>query len=330
METSSPFQKDPSALTLVAGDLEAVFLPRYGMLAASLRHRHVEILRRVQDLEVAAAKGSTAGIPLLHPWANRLAGPRYRTAGREVVLDLSSPLLHFDEHGLPMHGVPWSLLAWELTEARQDRLAARLEWSRRDLLAVFPFRHRLELVARLPELPRADWQLQVPAMRRLVLDRSGIPTGEEEHFGGLNSRLGELDLDDGYARLDERPSLPIAGAGRRIIVELLTGYAYAQIFAPKDKNYVALEPMTAPTNALTSGRGLQLVNPGGAFRAAFRIRIETAPRGYSHGSATLACYRKGAGKALRKPPLAVQLGRQGAPVRFRVAANGSSFSPCLR
>src|ERR1700731_2874328 len=119
-----------------------------------------------------------------------------------------------------MHGVPWSLLAWELTEARQDRLAARLEWSRRDLLAVFPFRHRLELVATLgpdrltlettlvanrdgpvpvsfgfhpyfglPELPRADWRLQVPAMRRLVLDRSGIPTGEEEHFGGINAHL---------------------------------------------------------------------------------------------------------------------------------------------
>src|SRR6202047_5415530 len=147
METSSLFQKDPSALTLVAGDLEAVFLPRYGMLGASLRHRHIEILRRVQDLEVAAAKGSTAGIPLLHPWANRLAGPRYRTAGREVVLDVSSPLLHFDEHGLPMHGVPWSLLPWVMTEAGRDFIKARLEWSTSDLLAVFPFRHRVELAA---------------------------------------------------------------------------------------------------------------------------------------------------------------------------------------
>jgi hypothetical protein len=54
METSSLFLKDPSAVTLVAGDLEAVFLPGYGMLGASLRHRHIEILRRVQDLEVAA------------------------------------------------------------------------------------------------------------------------------------------------------------------------------------------------------------------------------------------------------------------------------------
>src|SRR6202047_3899686 len=131
METSSLFQKDPSAVTLVAGDLKAVFLTRYGMLGASLRHRHVEILRRVQDLEVAAAKGSTAGIPLSH----RGAGGGARSHRRHSSTS--------DEHGLPMHGVPWSLLAWELTEARQDRLAARLEWSRRDLLAVFPFRHRL-------------------------------------------------------------------------------------------------------------------------------------------------------------------------------------------
>src|SRR6266850_8467203 len=132
METSSSqfhgLLNDPSARIIVAGELEAVFLPSHGMLGASLRHRNIEILRRVEDLEAAAAKGSTAGIPLLHPWANRLAGSQYRAARREVNLDPSSPLLHLDERGLPMHGVPWSLLAWKLTEAKQDALTARLEW----------------------------------------------------------------------------------------------------------------------------------------------------------------------------------------------------------
>jgi aldose 1-epimerase len=294
-----------SAHTLVAGDLEAIFLPGRGMLGASLRHRGVEMLRRVDDLGAAAAKGSTAGIPLLHPWANRLAAPRYRAAGREVDLDPSSPLLHLDNLGLPMHGVPWALLVWDLTEARQDFIAARLEWTRHELLTVFPFRHRLELAATLrsdgltiettlaagqdgpvpvsfgfhpyfglPELPRARWRLELPAMRTLNLDRRGIPTGEEAPFGGFDAELGELDFDDGFALMEEKALFSITGADRRIGIELLGGYRYAQVFAPKDQSYIALEPMTAPTSALTTGRGLRVVEPGGRFQAIFRISID--------------------------------------------------------
>jgi aldose 1-epimerase len=301
----SDLLKETSARSLVAGDFEAVFLPGYGMLGASLRHRGVEILGRVDDLAAAAAKGNTAGIPFLHPWANRLAAPRYRAAGREVDLDPSSPLLHLDEHGIVIHGVPWSQLAWDLTDAGQDFIAARLDWTRGDLLNVFPFRHRIEMAATLGshgltiettvvagrdgsvpvsfgfhpyfglrELPRAQWRLQLPAMRKLVLDRRGIPTGDEEPFGGLDVELGELDFDDGFALLGDRETFSITGAGRRITVELLAGYRYGQVFAPRDKSFIALEPMTAPANALTSGRGLRLVEPNEKFHAAFRIGIE--------------------------------------------------------
>ena len=289
----------------MAGDLQAVFLPRNGMLGASLRHHGVELLRRVDDLEGAAAKGSTAGIPMLHPWANRLRGPSYRVAGTEVVLDPSSPLLHVDERGLPIHGVPWSRIAWEPTAADPTRLVARLDWNRRELLAIFPFPHRLELAATLepggltmettlragavdpvpvsfgfhpylglPGLRRVDWHLALPAMRRLVLDEQGIPTGAESPFEGFDGALGEAAFDDGFALPDKGASLSLAGAGRRITVELVAGYGYAQVFAPADKDYVALEPMTAPTNALGNGRGLRLVEPGDTFRATFRIRIE--------------------------------------------------------
>ncbi len=297
-----------SAHSLVAGDLEAVFLPGHGMIGASLRHRGAELLRRVEDLEALAARGSAAGIPLLHPWANRLAGFRYRAAGREVALDPASTLLHLDEHGLPIHGVPWSRLAWEVTESRKDSLVAGLEWTRKEHLEIFPFRHRLEMTASLgtgeltlettlfaghdgpvpvcfgfhpyfglPGLPRSQWRLRLPAMHRFVLDRCQIPTGKEEPFRGMDAELGVRGFDDGFDVPQGTGSFSLEGAGRRITVEFLEGYRYAQVFAPKDKEYVALEPMTAPTNALSSGNGVQLVKSGGCFRAAFRVRVDALP-----------------------------------------------------
>ena len=291
--------------TLIAGDLEAVFLPARGMLGASLRHKGEQLLRRVDDLQMAAAKGSTAGIPLLHPWANRLDGIRYCAAGREVQLDTSSPLLHLDSHGLPMHGVPWSRLAWEPIDSQRNRLSARLEWSRKELLDIFPFPHRIELTATLcpealtlattliagpdgpvpvsfgfhpyfgiPDLPRAKWQLALPAMNRLLSDERGIPSGGEERWNRIDGEIGERSFDDGFALLDACPSFCLTGGGRRITVEFLAGYPYAQIFAPGEQEFVAIEPMTAPTSALTSGRGLRMIAPRERFEATFRVRVE--------------------------------------------------------
>jgi aldose 1-epimerase len=324
---------DPAALHLAAGDLDAIFLPARGMLGASLRHRGEELLRRVDKLAAAAANGSSAGIPLLHPWANRLAGSVYEAAGRKVALDLSSRLLHLDGNRLPMHGVNWALLAWDVCQAKRGRIEARLDWNHPGLLAVFPFPHRLEMTVTLrprglivettllagpdgpvpvsfgfhpyfgiPGLARAQWRLSLPAMRSLVSDERGIPTGVEEPVAAFDSQLGETDFDDGFVVLEERPVFSVAGAGRRVTVELLSGYGYAQVFAPKDKDYIAIEPMTAPTNALASGRGLRLVEPGERFRAAFSITVNSTD---SRGRATRRCIRSPAGPATRRfPPAA--------------------------
>jgi aldose 1-epimerase len=297
-------ERDPAAIRLAAGPLEARFLPGFGMLGASLRWRGVELLRRVEDLGAAAAAGSTAGIPLLHPWANRLAGLTYAAAGRAVALDPASPLLHLDGRGLPIHGVSWSRLAWRLESVAADRASAVLDWRSDALLAIFPFPHRLTLSASLqpdalvietrllaggegpvpvsfgfhpyfglPALPREQWRLELPAMRRLVLDDRGIPTGAEEAYPGFAGPLGAAGFDDGFALPPGGASLAVAGGGVRIALEPLAGYPYAQVYAPPGRALVALEPMTAPTNALGSGRGLPLAAPGSELGTAFRIAV---------------------------------------------------------
>lgn len=304
MNVSGDLEVFGGARRLAVGDLEAVFLPARGMLGASFRHRGLELLRRVADLEGAAAKGSTAGIPLLHPWANRLGAWRYRVAGKDVALDPASPLLHADGNGLPIHGVPWGRLSWEVVEAAPTRLAASLAWDRPELLAVFPFPHGLEMVASLtsgaltiavtltagregpvpvsfgfhpylaiPGVPRAAWRLELPAMTRLGLDTRGIPDGREESCPAVETPLGARAYDDGFALAGGGAAMAISAGGRRIALEPLEGYGFAQVYAPPDADLVALEPMTAPTNALMSGRGLRAVAPGGRFRAAFRIAV---------------------------------------------------------
>jgi len=73
---------DPSARTMRSDGLRAVFLPGRGMLGASLQHRGEELLGRLEDIASFAQSGRTCGIPLLHPWANRLGAMRYRAAGK--------------------------------------------------------------------------------------------------------------------------------------------------------------------------------------------------------------------------------------------------------
>ena len=186
----------PSTHILTADDLQATFWPAAGMLGASLRLRGVELLRRVDDLDAARIKGSTAGIPLLYPWANRLGSLQYRAAGRQISLDSSSPRLHFDDHKLPMHGVPWSQLQWTVVSSHADALTARLDWLSQELLAIFPFPHHVKMAVRLRPV---DLEIQTT-----VFADSGSPVpisfGFHPYFGLPGIPRAEWTLNAQFAR----------------------------------------------------------------------------------------------------------------------------------
>jgi galactose mutarotase-like enzyme len=296
-------------LSAAASELETAFAPGAGMIGCSLRHRGEELLGQRGGLAKYAESGSSMGIPLLHPWANRLDGLRYSAGGRTVELDPGAMPLRLDGNGLPIHGLATASPHWEVTahEAGEDgaRLAARLDWSAHDdLMAGFPFSHTLAIEARLsgrslaietklretgggpvpvsfgyhpyvclPGVSRAEWEVALPLRRRARLDERGIPTGQTGPFAIPTGPLGERTYDDLFVELCHPPEFMLRGGGRCIEVRFEQGYPVAQVYAPAGEDYICFEPMTAPTNALVTGDRLQVIAPGEQYIARFSISV---------------------------------------------------------
>ncbi len=299
------------ALTLSSedGELDAAFVPAAGMVGCSLQHRGEELLGQRGGLATYVADRSTMGIPLLHPWANRVAKRHFRAAGREIDLWAHPGLTSLDPHGLPIHGLLAAADGWSV-ERHEDTpegpcLDASFDFAaHEDLIAMFPFPHELRIEAgvsdhtlsiattvhasgevpvpiafgyhpyfRLPGVERSAWAVEIPVIERVVLDSEELPTGELEKADVPAGPLGSRTFDDEFGA----PAEPfvLEGGGRRIEVSFGQGYPFAQVYAPDDDDVVAFEPMTSPTNALVSGRDLKLLEPGESYEASFSVRVTT-------------------------------------------------------
>src|SRR2546423_3303344 len=221
--------------------LEAAFAPEVGMIGCSLRHQGEELLGQRGGLAKYADTGSSMGIPLLHPWANRLDGLEYEAEGVAVRIDPNRSPVRLDPNGLPIHGLVTASRYWQVTGADADAdaatLSARLPFADHpELLAGFPFAHELLVEVRLagavlalrttlrptgdvavpvafgyhpylrlPGKPREAWEATLPVRSHAALDDRGIPTGAAEELSVPPGPLGGRVYDDLYPRLRDGP-----------------------------------------------------------------------------------------------------------------------------
>ena len=239
---------------------------------------------------------------VLAPWPNRVRDGRYRFGGQDLQLALTEVAKGNAIHGLvrwvgwavashaddevtmattvwPQPGYPWLLRLTATYRLVEDGLEVALV-ARNDGEQPAPYG-----VGQHPYLAAPggvdDAVLTLPADRRLQVDDRGVPVGDEPVDGTAydfraGRRVGDLLLDEAYVALqpgpDGRVRVRVDAAdgdhGAELWCEAATSRCL-QVFSgdtlpdpARRRRGLAVEPMSCPPGALSSGADVVVLDPG--------------------------------------------------------------------
>ena len=285
-------------------------------VAASLRVLSIGGIELTEPYGVDVVPPFCDGIVLV-PWPNRVEDGRWIHEGAAQVLDITEPALHNALHGLlrdrpyrlaerttdavtlaatvhPTRGYPFTLdttVRYELVDDGIHVTHGVVNVGEKRA----PYAVGTHPFLRLGEVPTYELTLALAAGTRFETDARLNPIRESSVDGtDYDLRSGRLvaglDLDDAFGGVT-----PVDGVSRHRLtapdgrfVELWqeSDFAYVQVFTtrifPKDGGLgtaIAVEPMTAPPNALNSGQGLRWLEPGESWSGSWGIRYSGSNEG---------------------------------------------------
>jgi aldose 1-epimerase len=249
-----------------------------------------------EDEMAPAARGQ-----LLMPWPNRIRDGAYRFDERDLQLGLTEPARHNAAHGLArwaawsteehtrtsvslgyrlmaQAGYPWTLDLHVLYDLSADGLTVT-QTATNLAHRPAPYASGAHPYLKAGPGPVDDWELTLPASRRLLADEQQIPVDEEGVDGTafdfrvtrpirdavLDHAFTDLSRDDGgtATTLVRDPA-----TGRGVALWVDRHHPWLMVFSADEGNTpprrgLAVEPMTAPPDAFRSGRDLLTLAPAG-------------------------------------------------------------------
>ena len=235
---------------------------------------------------------------LLSPWVNRVRNGNYSFEGRNYQLPINEPNL-----GNAIHG----LLARKPFEISQEISKATLSYryTAEEKAYPFPFEMRLTYsfteenifqlhftakntgegnmpfacgwhpYFKLSEGNLADWSIQFDSLSKFHSDSQMIPLREENYDASAGVNLGEEVLDNVFRlKSMEKHITHFYNKSKKeslYIEQSSKDFPFLVVFAPENSNCVAIEPMSANTDAFNTGDGLIILAPGESFDSTVKI-----------------------------------------------------------
>ncbi len=285
-------------------------------VAASIRTLSIDGIDLTQPYSEDVLPPFAAGTVLV-PWPNRVEDGLWMHNGEAQLLDLTEPERHNALHGLlrdrpynvveqsaeaitlaatvfPTRGYRFTLDTAVRYELVDDGLKVTHTLSNAGLSAA-PFAVGTHPFLCIGDVPTYQLTLSLAASTRFETDWRLNPIRESAVDGTAYDLRGgrlvaELDLDDAFGGVTPVDGISrhrlTAPDGRFVELWQQSDYAYVQVFTtrifPTEHGLdtaIAIEPMTAPPNALNSGQGLRWLQPGESWSASWGIRYSGGNEG---------------------------------------------------
>lgn len=279
---------------LTRGDARAVITE----VAASLREFTVDGVDITQPYDEFSTPPFGDGIVLM-PWPNRVADGVWTYEGERMQLDLTEPARGNAIHGLlrsspytvvekaeagitlaatvfPQHGYPFHLDTTVRYALVEDGIDVTHTVTNLSTVAA-PVAIGTHPFLTIGDVDTAELMLTVHADTHVNVDdrlnpTAIVPVDGTEFDLREPHRLGDLFLDDGWGgvrTVDGVSAVLRAPDGREVRLRQDDNHGWIQVFTTREfptpggpRLAVAIEPMTAPVNALNSGIDLRWVEPG--------------------------------------------------------------------
>ena len=191
----------------------------------------------------------------------------------------------------PQHGWPFLVETWVRYQLESDGIAVT-HGARNLSTARAPYATGSHPYLRVGDAPIAELELTVPASTYFAVDERLDPTGELDVAGTpydvrTPHRVGDLAFDTAFGAVQHAnvangrgdAAWLTAPDGSRTTLWQSTEWGYVQVFTTHEMpgadgpiDAIAVEPMTAPPDALNSGQGLVWLEPGASWEGSWGLR----------------------------------------------------------
>lgn len=262
---------------------------------ATLTHLLIDGVEVIAHATKKDVQNSFAGVTLA-PWPNRLANGTWKFENQEFSAEINDGKSNAN-HGLVFNrkfevesktddSVTFSYLLGE-DAAYPFTVLVRVSFSLRgsELISVITARNQADLKVPVafgthPYISAAaDSQVSLLAESQAINNAAQIPTGAKPAQKIMQTKFSELSLDDCFWGLtrneDGVAQVQVSHAnGSNVFVWQDSVFKYLMIYTHPTLG-LAVEPQTAPANALNSGDDLIWLTPGESVSGSWGIRVSS-------------------------------------------------------